>query len=55
MKMVPHRLIYLNTWPPIGGTVWELSDVSLLVVVCCHEWVFRFEKSILFPVSALSA
>ena len=19
----PHRLLYLNTWSPVGGTVWE--------------------------------
>ena len=30
-KIDPYRLIYLNTYPPVGGIVWEgLGGVALL-------------------------
>jgi hypothetical protein len=40
-----HRLIYLNTCPPVGGTVWEgLGGVALLEEVCHWGWALMFQK-----------
>ena len=31
----PHRLIHLNSWSLVGGTIWEgLEGVALLEEVC---------------------
>lgn len=31
MRMIPHKLRYLNTWSSVSGTVWEgLGGVDLL-------------------------
>lgn len=29
MRSVPHRLLYLNTWSPVVGTVWKGYGLSL--------------------------
>ena len=34
----PHRLIYLNAWSPVGGTIWKgLGGVALLEKMCQWE------------------
>jgi hypothetical protein len=49
----PHRLICLNTWPLVGGTVREGSGgVVSLKEVCHWEWDLRFPKPKPFPVSS---
>ena len=47
-----HRLIYLNTWSPVGGTVWEgLGNVALLEEVwpcwgmCVTGSALKFQKT----------
>lgn len=44
-----HRFIYLHTWSPISGTVWEGIDVSLLEEICHCGWVLRFQYSKSWP------
>jgi hypothetical protein len=29
MGSVPHRLMYLNTWFPVGGTVWKAMEQTI--------------------------
>ena len=42
----PHRLICLNTWSLIGGTICErLGGVSLLEQVCHWEEALRLQKT----------
>jgi hypothetical protein len=49
------RLIYLNTWSSVGGTLWEgLEGVALLEEVCHWKWGLRFQKLMPLPISALS-
>ena len=48
----PHRLIYLNTWSPVGRTVLEgLESMALLEEVCHWGWALRFQKPMPGPVS----
>ena len=50
----PHRLMYLNTWSSIGGTVWEgLVGVALLEEMYYWEWVLRFQELVTSPVSSV--
>ena len=50
----PHRLMSLNAWSSIGGTVWEgLEGVSLLVEVCHWKWALGFQKPVPFLLSSL--
>ena len=50
----PQRLMYLNTWSPVGGNIWEgLGGVVLLEEVCHWGWDLRFKKPTSFPVSSL--
>lgn len=40
----PHRFMYLNGWPSIGGTVYKGSgDMALLKGVCHRERALRFQ------------
>ena len=39
----PYRLICLNAWFPVGGTILEgLGGVVLLEEVCHRGWALRF-------------
>ena len=42
----PHKLIYMNAWSPVGGTIWVgLGGVALLEEVCVTESkALRFQK-----------
>jgi hypothetical protein len=41
-----HRLIFLNIWSPVSGTVWEcLGGLTLLVDVCHWQQDLRFQKA----------
>jgi hypothetical protein len=49
MRLIP---ICLNTWFPVGGTVWEgLEGVALFEKVC--HWEVGFEVSKLFTIWSL--
>lgn len=51
IKMFPQRLIYLDTWSSVDGTLGEeLEDMALLEMVC-DKGGFRFQKLILFLIS----
>ena len=46
----PQRLLSLNTWPPVGGTVWEgLGHVALLEEVCQWGQALRFQNIGVIP------
>ena len=46
LKYGLHRLIYLNVWLLVGGTVFEgLEDEFTLEEVCPYECVWSFERS----------
>ena len=48
----PHRLVCLNVWSSVDGTVWEgLGGVALLEEACLQRWVLRLEKSTLFQLA----
>ena len=39
----PHGVKCLNSWIPVGGTVWEgLGGVALFEEVCHWEWALKF-------------
>jgi hypothetical protein len=41
----PHRLICLNAWLSVGGTVWEgLGGVAFWKEVCHRGWALKFQK-----------
>lgn len=42
-----HRFWHLNTWSPLGVTVWEgLGGVAMWEKACCWGWVLRFQTSL---------
>lgn len=52
--LAPTRLIRLNIWSPVNGTIWEgLGGVALLEEVCFWGQALRFEKPTPFPVKFL--
>lgn len=41
LKNDPYRLLCLNVWSLVGGTVWEgIGDVVLLEEICHWRWVW---------------
>lgn len=45
-----HKVIYLNTWSTVGGSVWEgLGGVTMLEKVCWGGGALRFQKLTPFP------
>lgn len=49
----PCRLICLNTWCPVNGTVLEGLGGVALGEACLWEWAVNFQKLTLFPVICL--
>lgn len=46
----PHWLVYLNTWFPVGGTVWlGLEGVTFLEEMCHWGQALRFQKTHIIP------
>lgn len=53
-KNDPHRLLYLNAWFPVSGTVWEgIGDVESLEEMCCWGVALRCHKPTPSPVSVI--
>lgn len=51
----PQRLIDLNTWSPVSGTVWEGLRAMALLEICHWVWALRFSKAPHHSQLALSA
>lgn len=53
MRNVSHRFMYLNSWSPVGGSVWESHGTfrrrSLLKEVPYWRCVLRVYKLLLVP------
>ena len=48
------RLMCLNSWSSVSGTLWEgLGGVTLSQELCHWGWTLRFLKHMPFPVSPL--
>lgn len=49
-----HRLLHLNAWPTVSGTIWKGFGGTALLEVCLFwELALRFQKHFLCPVSSL--
>lgn len=49
-----YKLIYLNAWFLVSGTVWEgFGGVALLEEGCHRRWALRFQILTSFSVSSL--
>lgn len=50
MRMTLHRVIYLNSWSPVGETVWERLGYMVLFGEICHwRQMLGFQKSTQWP------